>query len=171
MEILNGLNVYLGDYGNNPCVRLHLKKYLVIDQFYDDAERLRRIDYANGSKQFYKGERGAEYKEYTTFENGDKWFFDGVRGAERKVRIEFPDGNKWFFDGKRGAEHLVRAEFKDGDKQFFLGVKGAERRMRTEHADDRMEFFEGDQGRIAYAVREAKRVRTRSIADGDVLFS
>jgi len=27
LEILNGLNDYLGDYDNNPCVHLHLKKH------------------------------------------------------------------------------------------------------------------------------------------------
>jgi hypothetical protein len=124
------------------------------------AERLVRDAYANGLVQNYEGEKGAERLVRSEGANGLVQYYEGEDGAERVVRSESANGTG-YFEGKDGAEHLVRAEFAEGTVVlYFEGEQDAERRIRAEFADGSVHYYEGEQG--------AERVVRAEFADGSV---
>ena len=61
---------------------------VVVFQGPTGQQRYVRIEYADGTKQFY----------------------EGSTGAERVVKIEYPDGETVFYEGPRGEESVLRVE-------------------------------------------------------------
>jgi hypothetical protein len=131
--------------------------------YYYRKGRLVRVEFSDGRKQFYEGEKGAERKVRVEFPYGKKYdFYEGEKGAERKVRVEYANGAKQFFEGEKGAERMVRVEQLGGVKTFYEGEKGVERLVRAELPDGRKQFYEGERG--------AQRLVRDELPDGRKLF-
>lgn len=89
-----------------------------------------------------KSIRGAMPKIRKDFD-GSRIFFDGPKGDEYKIRAEFPNGMIIFYEGVKNHEHVVRAELPSNQyKQFYEGTKGQEYTVRAEYANGEIHFFE-----------------------------
>ena len=93
---------------------------------------LLRQDQSDGSRRHWQGERGAERMVRVEFANGNAQHYEGGPGAtERLVRKTLQDGTTQSFEGERGAERLVRVTLPDGRSMHFEGARGVERPVRS----------------------------------------
>jgi len=139
-------------------------------QFYEGergAEYTVRLEFPDGRKEFYEGESGAERTVRIKLPDGETLFFEGERGAEAQVRSELPDGTTWFYEGEKGAEAVVRLDLPNGDTWFYEGEKGAEAVVRVELPDGTTWFYEGEKGaehNVRVEPASSKRQRTQALA-------
>ena len=124
----------------------------------DEPVRKVRIDFPNGSSQFFEGRQMEERMVRALDQLGDTHHYEGERGCERVVRIERTTTDLIeFLEGSHGKERIVRARDKRGrGEQFFEGGQNKERVARIEFTSGLVLFCEGRRGmeqpvRVKYA--------------------
>ena len=130
-------------------------------------ERLKRMvrkEDADGTKEYYEGDKGVERLVRTEFpfRSGRKDYYEGDAGEERLVRVEFADGQKRFYEGAKGVESLVREELRNGQTQLYCGAKGEERLvLHSGFADGQRQSADGQRESSTTSPR-AKTTWTKS---------
>ena len=96
-----------------------------------------RVEFPNGTVQYFEGERGAERMVRAEFANGSVQYYEGEQGAERNVRTELPDGSVAYYEGEKRAERCVcvvpgASEDKAAAEKRYKAMRVAELRSECE---------------------------------------
>ncbi len=146
----------------SPIIINELRSNSEYSSFNPETGQLLFTEYAKGTKNYFEGSKGNEYKVRTEFPNGDKQHFEGPKGQEQLIRAEFTTGNVQHFVGRKGEERLVRSEFPDESVQHFEGPRGEERMVYVKFADEKTVYLEGPKGE--------ERMTRAEFADGKTAY-